>query len=61
MIGVWFVMKIKVDNFELRVLINCLFDKRNNMINKNEDTELIDEILEKYLGLLNKCKWLNLN
>ena len=50
------MMKIKVDNFELRVLINCLFDKRNNMINKNEDTELIDEILEKYLGLLNKCK-----
>lgn len=49
-------MKIKMDNFELRVIINCLFEKRNILVKGNEDTELIDEILEKYLGLLNKCK-----
>ena len=53
-------MKIKMDNFELRVIINCLFKKRNILVKRNEDIELIDEILEKYLGLLNKCKWLNL-
>lgn len=49
-------MKIKMDNFELRVIINCLFEKRNILVKRNEDIELIDEILEKYLGLLNKCK-----
>lgn len=53
-------MKIKVDNFEVRVLINGLNEYRNKLLSENEDTELLDEIILKYLDYSKKCKWLNL-
>lgn len=49
-------MKIKVDNFEVRVLINGLSELRNKLLSENEDTELLDEIILKYLDYSKKCK-----
>lgn len=49
-------MKIKVDNFEVRVLINGLTELRNKLLSENEDTEIVDEMILKYLDCLKKCK-----
>lgn len=49
-------MKIKVDNFELRVLINSMNEFRNKLISENQDTEMLDEMLLKYMDYLKKCK-----
>lgn len=49
-------MKIKVDNFELRVVINSLNDMRTKLISEGKDTEDVDNILMKYLDALKKCK-----
>ena len=53
-------MKIKVDNFEVRVLINGLSELRNKLLSENEDTEIVNDMILKYLDYLEKCKWLNL-
>lgn len=48
-------MKIKIDSFELRVVINSLNEMRNKLISKKEDTDIVDDILLKYLDILKKC------
>lgn len=48
--------KIKLDNFEVRVIINSLNEMRNRLVEEKEDTEYIDEILLKYLCVLDKMK-----
>lgn len=49
-------MKIKVDNFELRVLINSLHEMRNKLLSEKKDTDIVDDIILKYMDLLKKCK-----
>lgn len=49
-------MKIKVDNFEVRVLINGLSELRNKLLSENEDTEIVNDMILKYLDYLKKCK-----
>lgn len=46
--------KIKIDNFELKVIINSLNEMRNKLLNQNKDTDLIDELLMKYITILEK-------
>ena len=44
-----FKRKIKLESFEVRIIINSLKAMRNKLIENNEDTEYVDEILLKYL------------
>ncbi len=46
--------KIKLDNFELKVIINSLNEMRNKLLNQNKETDLIDELLLKYINVLEK-------
>ena len=46
--------KIKIDNFELKVIINSLNEMRNKLLNQNKDTDLIYELLMKYITILEK-------
>jgi hypothetical protein len=46
--------KIKLDNFEVRVIINSLNEKRNKLLENGEDTDIIDDIILKYLTVLDK-------
>ena len=49
-----FKRKIKLESFEVRIIINSLKAKRNKLIENNEDTEYVDKILLKYLCVLDK-------
>ena len=44
--------KIKLDNFELKVIINSLNEMRNKLLNQNKETDVIDELLLKYITIL---------
>ena len=46
--------KIKLDNYELKLVINSLNDLRNKLISENRDFEIVDELLMKYINVLNK-------
>ena len=46
--------KIKLDNYELKIVINSLNDLRNKLISENRDFEIVDELLMKYINVLNK-------
>lgn len=46
--------KIKLDNFELKVIIKSLNEMRTHLLNKNEETDFIDELLLKYISVLEK-------
>lgn len=46
--------KIKLDNFELKVIINSLNEMRNKLLNQNKETDLIDDLLLKYITILEK-------
>lgn len=45
----FFKRKIKLESFEVRIIINFLKVMRNKLIENNEDTEYVEEILLKYL------------
>ena len=45
----FFKRKIKLESFEVRIIINSLKVMRNKLIENNEDTEYVEEILLKYL------------
>ena len=45
---------IKLDNFEVRVIINSLNEKRTKLIELGEETDIIDDIILKYLDVLEK-------
>ena len=45
---------IKLDNFEVRVIINSLNEKRTKLLSLKEDTDIIDNIMLKYLDILDK-------
>lgn len=46
--------KIKLDNYELKLVINSLNEWRNKLISENKDFEIVDELLLKYISILNK-------
>lgn len=46
--------KIKLDNYELKLIIYSLNELRNNLVAENKDFEIVDEVLMKYIIVLNK-------
>lgn len=46
--------KIKLDNFELKVIIKSLNEMRTQLLNQNKETDFIDELLLKYITILEK-------
>lgn len=46
--------KIKLDNFELKVIIKSLNEMRTQLLNKKEETDFIDELILKYISVLEK-------
>lgn len=46
--------KIKLDNHELRIVIYSLNEVRNKLIAEGEYPDLVDDVLEKYIDVLNK-------
>lgn len=46
--------KIKLDNYELKLIIYSLNELRNNLVAENKDFEIVDEVLMKYIKVLNK-------
>ncbi len=46
--------KVKLDNFELKVTIKSLNDLRNKLIEEEQDFEIVDTLLLKYINVLNK-------
>ncbi len=46
--------KIKLDNFEIKVIINSLNEMRTKLLRQKEDTDLINELLMKYIKVLEK-------
>ncbi len=46
--------KIKMDDYELKIIINALNVMRTKLINENKNTEVIDELLLKYIDILEK-------
>lgn len=44
--------KLKLDIYELKIIINSLNEFRNKLIRKNENTDVIDELLIKYIEIL---------
>ena len=46
--------KIKLDNYELKLIIYSLNELRNNLVAENKDFEIVDEVLLKYINVLNK-------
>ena len=46
--------KIKLDNYEIRIVIKALNELRNESIKSKVSTGLIDEILMKYITALEK-------
>jgi len=54
---------LELDKYEYGAVVNIINDKRTDMMNKQEDTEFVDEILRKVIkapskkkGLLKKVK-----
>lgn len=46
--------KIKLDNYELKIIIKSLNEMRNKLIKEKSNTDLIDDLLLKYIKILEK-------
>ena len=46
--------KIKLENYELKLVIHSLNELRNSLITQNKDYEIVDEVLMKFLNVLKK-------
>lgn len=46
--------KIKLDNYEIRIVIKALNELRNESIKNQVPTDFIDEVLMKYITTLEK-------
>ena len=44
--------KLKLDVYELKIIINSLNEFRNKLIRENENTDVIDELLSKNIEML---------
>ena len=47
-------IKVNMDKYELRIIINALNEFRNKLIRENRETDAIDELLLKYIDILEK-------
>jgi len=47
-------MKIKLDKYELSLIIKSLNELRNKLLGEKKDTNFIDETLLKYISILEK-------
>ena len=45
--------KFKIDVYELKVIIKSLNELRNKLIHNKENTDIVDELLIKYIDMLN--------
>ncbi len=45
--------KFKIDVYELKVIIKSLNELRNKLISNKENTDIVDELLIKYIDMLN--------
>ena len=46
----------ELDEYEHRAVVNIINEKRTDMISKNEDTQFINEVLEKIINAPSKKK-----
>ena len=46
--------KIKLDNLELKIIIKSLNDLRTQLLNQKKETDFIDDLLLKYISVLEK-------
>lgn len=46
--------KIKLDNFELKIIIKSLNEMRNNLLKELKSTDAVDELLLRYITILEK-------
>ncbi len=46
--------KIKLGNYGSKLIIHSLNELRNSLISQNKDYEIEDEVLMKYINVLNK-------
>lgn len=46
--------KIKLDNFELKLIIKSLNEMRTQLLNQNKETDFVDEVILKYISILEK-------
>ena len=44
--------KFKIDVYKLKVIIKSLNELRNKLINNKENTDIVDELLIKYIEIL---------
>lgn len=44
--------KVKLDIYELKIIINSLNEMRNSLIEHKKETNIIDELLLKYINIL---------
>lgn len=47
---------LELDKYEIGILINALYQFRNNLLKNNKDTELIDSVLTKTIKAPDKKK-----
>ena len=47
-------LKLKLDVYELKIIINSLNEMRNKLLSQSEETFVIDELLLKYINILEK-------
>lgn len=47
-------LKLKLDIYELKIIINSLNEMRNKLLSQSEETFVIDELLLKYINILEK-------
>ena len=52
-----FKRKIKLESFEVRIIINSLKAMHNKLIENNEDTEYVDEVLLRAIDAPPKKKF----
>ena len=46
------IKKVKLDIYELKIIINSLNEMRNSLIAHKKETNVIDELLLKYINIL---------
>jgi len=44
--------KVRLDIYELKIIINSLNEMRNSLIEHKKETNIIDELLLKYINIL---------
>lgn len=48
--------KLKLDEYESGVIFHALNDERNRMLEKNQETDAVDDVLLKVIDMMEKPK-----